>query len=492
MPKTKLIPKQPANESWFDMNDVYDKRGTLSLREYQIEHLGFAFNQNRSFNLGEAGTGKTPVGCLWVYERSKDKQVIWAMPKSLLVKNYHELLLWSDLEPHQIMLIDGTPKHRSQQFANKETRVFIMGFDAFTNNYREMVQLFPNLYHLCVDEWHLGFSTHGEPKRNRPGEFFGPQRTHNMYMFMARGGDLLGMTGTFINGRLNSAYPGIKLVNSLYYPTYNNFMLWHAMLDEYGNPFMWKNHDRLQEIIDTHSRRITFEDAYGKEKKEIFAEMCTMSPSQGKAFKEIRERGITELEEGFLEADNEAVALQRGFKIMQAPEEFGLKQNKEDGKDAHIISHLETHKFEGKPLIIFDTVITAHKRYKELCEKLGLRAEIINGTVTTRRGEIDHKFRHGQIDVLICSPAVAGVGFNWGHVDHIIFACFDWQDTSFIQNYRRALRGVRETPVRITLLVYRGGLEIHVAKKILNKSNDRTQVEDGVTVDLVTPIMNAA
>ena len=123
---------------------------------------------------------------------------------------------------------------------------------------------------------------------------------------------------------------------------------------------------------------------------------------------------------------------------------------------------------------------------------MGLRAEYINGSITSRRGEIDHKFRQGEIDVLICSPEVAGVGFNWGHVDHMIFTSFDWQDTTFIQNYRRALRGVREKAVRITLLVYRGGLELHVAKKLLNKSNDRTQVEEGVTVDLVTPIMQAA
>lgn len=490
--KHATIPKQPANATWFDMNDVYDKRGSLSLRDYQIDHLGFSLAEKRSLNLSEAGTGKTPVGCLWVYHHTQEGRVIWTMPKSLLVKNYHELLLWSNLEPHQVIIIDGTPKQREKQFANRETKVFMMGFDSFANNYNEIIKRYPDTYHLCGDEWHLGFSTHGEPKYNKPGEFNGPRRTHNMYQYMARGGDLLVLTGTYINGRLSSAYPGLKLINPLYYPTYNNFMLWHAMLDEYGNPFMWKNHDRLEMLIDRHSRRITYEDAYGKEKKSIHAEMCTMSPSQAKAFTEIKQRGITELDDDFLEAENEAVALQRCFKIMQSPDEYGLAQNESDGKDAHLIQHLETHKFTGEPLIIFEVVVTAHARYKKICERLGLKAEFINGSIVSRRGEIDHRFRNGEIDVLICSPEVAGVGFNWGHVDHIIFMSFDWQDTTFIQNYRRALRGVREKPVKITLLVYRGGLELHVAKKLLNKSNDRTQVENGVTVDLVTPIMQAA
>ena len=492
MTSIQKIPKQPANEIWFDMNDVYDRRDSLSLRPYQIEHLGFSLANSRSMDLSEAGTGKTPAGCLWVYHHSKDGRVIWTMPKSLLVKNYHELLLWSDLEPHQIMVIDGTPAQRAKQFANKETKVFMMGFDAFANNHKEIVERYPDTYHLCGDEWHLGFSTHGEPHYRKPNTFIGPQRTHKMYQYMKRGGDLLIMTGTFINGRLCSAYPGLKLINPLYYPTYNNFMMWHAMLDEYGKPFMWKNHDRLQALIDKHSRRVTYEQAYGKEKKIIVAEMSTMSPSQAKAFNDIKQKGITELEDDFLEAENEAVTLQRCFKIMQCPEEYGLKHNDSDGKDAHLMQHLETHKFNEEPLIIFETVVAAHARYKKICEKMGLRAEYINGSITSRRGEIDHKFRQGEIDVLICSPEVAGVGFNWGHVDHMIFTSFDWQDTTFIQNYRRALRGVREKAVRITLLVYRGGLELHVAKKLLNKSNDRTQVEEGVTVDLVTPIMQAA
>lgn len=492
MAKLTKIPKQPCNEDWFDMNTIYDNREGLTLREYQTNHLGFFLNRDRSMDLSEAGTGKTPAACLWIYERSQDGQVVWTMPKSLLVKNWQELLLWSNLEPHEVMLIDGTKSQRDKQFANPTTKVFLMGFDAFANNWQTMIEKFPKLYHLCGDEWHLGFSTHGEPSYRDPNKFFGPKRTHSMYQFMKRGGNWLGMTGTLISGRLNSAYPAIKLIDPLVYPSYDNFMLWHAMLDEWGKPFMWKNHGRLQMLLDKHSKRVTFEQAYGKEKKIIVAEMCTMSTTQYKAYKEIRDRGITELENDVLEAEGEAVALQRCLAIMQTPERFGLKHNDTDGKDARILQHLETHKFTGKPLIIFDKVVQAHERYRKLCEKVGLRAEVINGSVTKNRGQLDYEFREGRIDVMICSPEVAGVGFNWGHVDHMIFSLFDWQDTQFVQNYRRAMRGVRESNLRITLLAYRGGMELKMARKLLSKSMDRTQVEEGVTVDLVTPIQQAA
>ena len=87
----KKIPKQPCNADWFDMNQIYDKRDKLSLRDYQQNFLGFFLNESRSMDLSEAGTGKSPTACLWIYTRAQSERVIWTMPKSLLVKNYQEL-----------------------------------------------------------------------------------------------------------------------------------------------------------------------------------------------------------------------------------------------------------------------------------------------------------------------------------------------------------------------------------------------------------------
>lgn len=490
--KAKPIPKQPANLDWFDMEAIYEDRESLSLRPYQAENLGFLLNRPRAMDLSDAGTGKTPAACLWIYTLAEKERVVWVMPKALLVKNYQELLLWSCLEPHEVMLVDGTPKQREQQFLNKSAKVFLMGFTAFSNNWGRLRELYPNLKHLCGDEWHLGFTTHGEPDFRNPGKFIGAKRTYDLYRFMQHGGHLLPMTGTLINGRLNSAYPALSLIDPLVYPSYNNFMQWHAMLDDWGKPFMWKNHERLQSIIDQHSVRVTYEEAYGSEKRDIVVEPCSMSKKQYKAYKDIEYRSITELDDGFLETANEGVATQRCFEIMQSPEKFGLSQDPVDGKDAHILVHLETAKETGKPLVIFEKVISAHSRIAELAKKLGLTTAIINGDPSIDKGRIDYEFRNGNIQVLICSPIVAGVGFNWAHVDHVIFASLEWQDTTFIQNYRRFLRGDRKTPVLITVLFYRGGLDIKIARKIRAKSQDRCRIEKGVDVDLVSLMAQAA
>lgn len=467
------------------MVEVYEKRDELSLRDYQSKNLGRLLSRDRIMDLSEAGTGKTPAACLWIYQMTLEGRVMWVMPKSLLVKNYQELLQWSNLEPHQVMLVDGTPQQREKQILNKEAKVFLMGFQAFSNNWARMRELYPNLIHLCGDEWHLGFSTHGEPDWRRPGKFVGAQRTHELYMFMKRGGHMLPMTGTLINGRLNSAYPALSLVDPLVYPTYNSFMNYHALIDQWGNPFMWKNHDRLQKIIDENSVRTTFEEAYGKEQRHIVCEPCSMSPKQYKAYKDLELRSITELDGGFLEAANDGVAIHRCFEIMQTPERYALPHNDSDGKDAHILTHLESAKETGEPLVIFEKVIGAHERLRKHCEKLGLTVGVINGDPRIDKGRVDYEFRNGKIQILICSPIVAGVGFNWPHVDKVIFASLEWQDTTFIQNYRRFLRGERKKPVLIIVLFYQGGLDIKIARKIRAKSQDRCRIEKGIDIDLV-------
>lgn len=484
MPIVK-VPKQPIDNGLIDFNAVVQKRETLTMRDYQSEHLGFFLNANRAIDMSEAGTGKTPVMCLWIYALARTGKVIWAMPKSLLAKNYEELLLWSNLSPEQITLVDGTKDQRKKQIERKSTKVFLMGFDAFANNWQAMRELHPTLLHLCVDEAHKGFSTHAEPDWRNPDKIWGPKRTLELYQFLRKGGAYLPATGTILNGRLSSAYPHITMIEPRYYGTYNAFMQWHAILDNYNNPYMWKNHERLSKILDRHGRRITFEKAYGKENKQMFTVPCLLSNSQRKHYKELEQRAITELDNGDdIEAANAAAGLRKCLEIMQIPEKYGLKEG-DEGKLAQLTNLLESARDDKKPVIIFETVKAAQYKWRDLARSLGLNSEVMNGDVVgDARLWTDKNFRDGKIDVLVCSPDVAGVGFNWQHVDVMVFASLDWQDTTFIQNYRRAIRGKRETTLLIYILMYRSSIDGKIAAKINAKSKDRTKVEEGVEVHI--------
>lgn len=487
-PKVKPIPRQPINTGLLDFDEIQRNREGLELRPYQLNHLGFFLGEKRCIDRSDAGTGKTPLMCLWLYARAQSDRCIWTMPKSLMAKNYEELLLWSNLTPEQIVMVDGTPEQRKLQMDWAMGRVFIMGFDSFANNWEYLRSKYSNVVHLCGDEFHKGFSTHGS-QDYRTGKYQGPRRTVSFYRYLQKGGDMLAATGTIINGRLTSAYPIIHAINPVYYGTYNTFLAWHCILDDWGNPVMWKNHDRIKTILDQHGRRVTFEEAYGSENKQLFIIACSMGTKQRKAYKEMEEKSILELDNGdLIEATQASVEVRRCLEIMALPEKFGIIEDNPNGKEARLMDEVETAITEGKQLLIFEPIKAAQYKWRDLLNGMGRKAEVMNGDVTgNARMWQDKNFKSGEISDLVCSPDVAGVGFNWGHIDTIIFMGLDYQDTTFIQNYRRAMRGVREKPLRVLVFQYRGSIDKRIAEKINAKSQDRLKVEAGTEVVIKSP-----
>lgn len=421
-------------------------------------------------------TGKTPPACVYLYWlwASEGVKSIFTMPKSLLVKNYEELFLWSNFEPSDIVIVNGSPKQREKQI-NSDAKVFLCGFDCFATNWPQFVKAHPEIGALVGDEWHLGFSTHGE--YDWKGRVQGTARTIKLYEFAkAQKARVLAMTGTLIKGRLCSTYPLITLIEPRYYGTYNNFLTWHAELDEYGKPFMWKNHERLAKILTKHSCAKTFKQAYGEENKQVFIELCTMGDKQRAAYDDMEEMALAELEDEFLEAGSPAVAAIRCIQFMQCPELYDIAEG-EDGKTAHVELHIKNAIESGEPMVIFETTKAAQKRYLELARKFGARAELLNGdTSDVRRPLLDSQMRRGEIDVMVAAPVVAGVGFNWGNVNTMVFSIISYDDGTFIQNYRRAIRGKRETPLKIYVLQYRKSIDQRIAAIVNQKSKDRILV----------------
>lgn len=473
MAKPKKLPKQPRD---LDFEELTKRRETLSLRDYQEENFAKFVQHERWADLSEAGVGKTPPACLYMYYlwSSLGIRSIFAMPKSLLVKNYEELFLWSNFKREDIVIVNGTPSDRERQI-NSDAKVFLCGFDCMATNWQQMVTAHPDIKALIGDEWHLGFSSHGEV--DYKGRVHGTSRTIKLYEFAkAQKLRILAMTGTLIKGRLCSTYPLITLINPLYYGTYKHFLTWHAELDEYGKPYLWKNHERLGAILNKHACARTFKQAYGEENKQIFIELCTMSKAQRIAYNDMEEMAMAELEDEFLEAGSPAVAAIRCIQFMQCPELYKISED-EDGKTAHLEVHIRNAIESGETLIVFETTKAAQKRYFDLVVKLGGRARVLNGdTPDAQRPIIDNMVRAESLDVVIAAPIVAGVGFNWGNVNTMVFSILSYDDGTFIQNYRRAIRGKRETPLKIIILQYRKSIDQRIASIVNQKSKDRIKV----------------
>ncbi|MDF0603321.1 DEAD/DEAH box helicase [Psychromarinibacter sp. C21-152] len=442
----------------------------MELRDYQVVDLTFYYSRARCGNFSDPGTGKTAPTCVYIYYRWKEDGVrtIWTMPKSLLTKNRNELLDWSEFAPEDVVIVDGTPAKR-KKLMESDGKCFLMGFDCFAREWHYLVECHPEIDMLVGDEWHLGFKSDGS------------NRTQSLYTFMQRTTYLVAMTGTIIDGRLDSAYPLIELCEpGNYIGGHDGFLMAHAIEDSYGRVVAWRDPQRVGKIFGRMAIRHTFEEAYGPEAKIIQHETCEMEPRQRDWYDEFEEEAILELEDSWLDGTMPGVNLIRCRQLMEHPQEFGppLDTIKETGKEERLRIHLEDHKRTGKPLVIFSALTAQHDRVAEMCEKMGFKVGVIDGRISAaRRAQIDEQFQDGEIDIVIASAATAGIGYNWGHVDQIVFMSLDYMDSNFVQAYRRAVRGKRETPVLITVMEYENSVDQKIFEIVERKSKLASDVD---------------
>jgi len=440
----------------------------LELWDSQVSDLAYYMANPKCFNLSDPGTGKTPSVCVYAYYKwSYDQEkTVWIMPKSLLQKNKNELHAFTPFKDDEVIIVDGTPKQRTKQMSGPAGKVFLMGFDAFRRNWEALLVLQPTINLALVDEWHMGYKSNTS------------KRTQGLYVAMRRIKSLVGMTGTLIDGRLDSVYPAIHIVQPLYYPNYNAFLNFHAdMIDDYGTVLQWKNTKKVSKILKEISVKHTFEEIHGPESKITNVEKVPMGKEARKAYNEFHNEAMLELEDRFLDGSLPGVAVIRARQIMAHPETFGITKEK-SGKDDRLEIHLTDAQTAGEAVIIYSVHVPEMERIRDLCLEMGLATSFINGNITgAKRLKAANDFEEQRSQVMVGSPETAAVGFNWGHAAHVIFATMDYKDTSFFQAYRRAMRGKRKTPLRITILQYEDSVDQRVFSIVKEKAKLANEVD---------------
>lgn len=447
----------------------------LPLRDYQTTDLAFLIAKKRALLLHDPGGGKTPTACVWLYYQAvfRQKRSIWVMPKSLFGKNQDELLRFTNFTPDAIAVIQ-TQNDLVRALNDERVMVYLMTADRLRMSWTNMFERSYDIDAIAADEPHMYWSTNSS------------KRTQAFYQVAKRCRYFLGMTGTLITGRLDSAYPMIHAIEPHYYPSYEAFMAHHAIMDDYGRAMAWTNTDRIVEILSRHSIRRSFESIYGKEAKVVITERVAMSPKQRKSYEEFEEKAVLELEEDFLQGATGGVFTLRCRQIMAHPETWCLAEGEKTGKDELLEVHLANHQRTGKPLVIYASLVPEQERIAKLVRSSGMTVGLLNGNVSgANRQEIDRLFRAGDIQVVVGSPAVATVGFNWDHCDHVVFVSVDYRADTFTQAYRRCVRGVRATPLLITVLEYENSIDQRMFSILKRKSELESRVNtDREVIDL--------
>lgn len=348
--------------------------------------------------------------------------------------------------------------------AQRGVRVFLSTFAFMSAHWERVMDAAPDIELFLVDEIHMGYGGHSS------------KQTESFYWINKNVRRFVGMTGTLINGRLDTAFPPIHVIEPRYYGSYEGFIYEHcAASDDRGRVVLWKNESKLAKIIERHSIRRTFEEVYGEEDVVFFLEHLDVDEEVREAYDEFHEKALLELDDGrVLEGGIPGVDLIRARQLLAHPETMLKLKNEWTPKDEWLITELSG----GKKTLIFAALQPEQERIKRLCESLGLRVALINANVSGKqRDEIDAAAQRGELDVIVGSGPTVAVGFNWEMFDTVVFASIDYMDTNVLQAYRRASRGGRTTQLRVVFLRYKNTVEKKIFTIVEKKSELANRVD---------------
>lgn len=480
-------------------------------RDYQIADLAFHIANPKSLNLSDPGTGKTPTACwlAWYHWSKHGHRTYWTMPKSLMKKNKKELLRFTDFKDEDVVILESDhrklkasdpgdtpvklrykkvkkPTGRLNPDGSPETelveepeyvvdlialhcdaKVFISTFKFGANHWQSLLGTVPSIKLFMVDEIHMGY---GGPKS---------QQTNSFHFINRHCPHFMAMTGTLVDGRLDSAFPAIHAIEPRYYGSYQGFVNEHAgWINDYGTVEYWINEEKVKQILERHAVRHSFEEVYGEEPVHFEVVTVEMGPKVREEYDKFHEQAMLELESGdILDGSLPGVATIRATQIMAHPETMGIGKGEPLGKDLKLAEYA----VEGRPMLVFASLQPEQRRCKAVLEAEGLRVGLINADVSAKeRNRIDEAFCAGELDAIVGSGPTVAVGYNWERADHVVFVSVDYKDTNAIQAYRRASRGTRTSVLRVSFLEYEDSIdqrkfEILTEKSVLANKVDPTR-----------------
>jgi hypothetical protein len=346
-----------------------------------------------------------------------------------------------------------------------DPKVFICTFAFLRNNWERLLETWPDIKMYGIDELHMGYSTPSS------------EQTASFYQVNDHCDGLLAMTGTLIDGRLDSAFPVIHAIEPRYYGGLPGFIHEHAAwINDYGKVESWKNEEKLRAILKLHSVKHSFEEVYGKEPVHFETVLLEMFEEQRAAYDEFHEQAMLELEDGrILDGSLPGVAVIRATQIMAHPETMLLARGEITAKDKKLMEYA----VEGRPMLVFSSAVAEQERCVARLESCGLRAALINNSVSMKaRGVIDRDFRAGKLDAIVGSGPTVAVGYNWERADHVVNVSLDYKDVNFVQAYRRASRGTRTSVLRVTTLAYEDSIDLRKMDILTSKSELANRVDE--------------
>ena len=432
-----------------------------------------AFKANKRFlDRSHAGTGKTPPACVYTryMVKNQKKKVIWIQPTSLMRKNLEELQLWTGLGD-RVVEVTGAKLKKDATILRRDVDVWIMTAEALKTYGTQMFRQH-NIGLIICDEPHLYYVG------------FTSARTQAFYGLTVKYPELevkfLTATPT-PKGKLTSAYIYCSVIQPDYYRGFNYFKSIHQQDDGFGN-IEWINYPILHKFLEHYSICHTTKEMYGEIPQYIVRHRLDLPAKLRRFYDRFEAEGILEMKSSILQDMPPSVNTLRCRQILNHPHQLKLPVVYDADNNPVAWEHVEAftgltpkqeaiinYVNEGEPLFIIATFHEEQEQLVRLIEQHcdGVKVGLINGTVSkAKRDEIDAGFRNGTVDVIVASGQTTSVGYNWQHLNTIIFHSVDYGDDIFYQAVQRAKRGKRDTPLRIVVLEYKSTIEAYLLLKV--------------------------
>lgn len=464
---------------------------TLMLREEQKKTLSRLIHSPRVLDRSEAGTGKTAPACVYTRfkVRHQNYRVIWIQPTSLMDKNHQEIMNWTGLSTKEVVQLTGSRENKLN-ILHSDFKVLLCTAEGFAGY---VLKVFPDLRNskvqaIICDEPHLYYRGY-ESKRCLAFDSVCQRRPEIEVKFLTA-------TPTPY-GKLSSAYIYCRVIEPMYYQTYRYFMQTHAVLDDYGSVMAWRNHDVLNAFMQKHSICVTARQVYGDVEQYIVRDTLTLKGKHEETYRKFEELGILDLQSSIETGSSPTQLTLRCRQILNHPRNIEIPTGWDvKGKPCEFetvnitgknptpkLERLAAYLAEGNQIAIFAPFVYEQEHIKEYLESVGFKGGLINGSVPKNaRDKVDSDFRTGKLDFVVASPKTAGVGYNWGFLNTVIFHSMDYGDDDFTQAIARAKRGVRPNPLRIVILEYRDTIEQLMLIKVRANSISSNKVSPELPV----------
>ena len=445
---------------------------TVPLYPYQREGVRFAFERGRAAIADEMGLGKT-IQAIAVAEMLRREQmaesVLIICPTSLKYQWKREIERFAKAK---VLVIEGSPLKRKQQYADTESPYKIVSYHSACNDIKLMGILMTDM--LIMDEvqrlknWKTQIST-------------AARRIKSRYTVV--------LSGTPLENRLEELFSVMQFVDQYCLGPYYKFRNDHIMTDDTEKVIGYKNLNSVGEAVRQHLIRRTKKQVKlqmpKRQDKNLFVPMTDAQLSVHDEFKSTVAKLLMKWRRmHFLsESDRNRLLLSLSQMRMVCDSTYILDQKSRDDTKVDEVMNLLDGILDGnddEKVVIFSQWERMTRLIAQQLDKAGIGYEYLHGGVpSAKRKDLIDNFNDNPDSRVFLSTDAGSTGLNLQVASTVINIDLPWNPAVLEQRIARIYRLGQQRNVQVINMVAIGTIEEQMLDKLRFKSAMFEGVLDG-------------